>query len=179
MEAGKMKERARHNTTLPFTRYIAGPAEYTPMVFGDRRGDTTWAHQIATAAIFTAPLLTYGAHPQNILDNPARDMIKSIPATWDETIVLPPSAIGEVAIMARRKGQTWFLAAINGPTGRTVRVPLTFLGTGQRRAMIVNDHASNPAAVQIERDAPARASDALTLKLRPGGGFIARFEVVK
>ena len=81
--------------------------------------------------------------------------------------------------MARRKGQTWFLAAINGPTARTVRVPLTFLGQGQRRAMIINDHATNSAALQIERDASARASDALTLKLRPGGGFIARFEVVK
>ena len=81
--------------------------------------------------------------------------------------------------MARRKGTTWFLAAINGPTGRTVRVPLTFLGKGQRRAMIVNDDATNPAAVRVERDAPARPSDALTLKLRPGGGVIARFEVVK
>jgi alpha-glucosidase len=176
---GRTKERARHDVTLPFTRYVVGPAEYTPVHFGDRRADTTWAHQVASAAVFTAPLLTYGAHPQKILDNPARDMIKSIPATWDETIVLPPSDIGEIAIMARRKGTTWFLAAMNGPTGRTVRVPLAFLGKGQRRAMIVNDHATDPAAVQVERDAPARASDALTLKLRPGGGFIARFEVVK
>ena len=179
MEASKLKERARQNTTLPFTRYVVGPAEYTPLHFGERRGDTTWTHQIASAVVFTAPLLTYAASPQKMLDNPARDMIKSIPATWDETIVLPPSQIGEVAIMARRKGNTWFLAAINGPTARTARVPLTFLGKGQRRAMIVNDHASDPAAVQVERDAPARASDTLTLKLRPGGGFIARFEVMK
>ena len=63
-----------------------------------------------------------------------------------------------------------------GPTGRTVRVPLTFLGKGNRRAMIVNDHVTDPAAVQVERDAPAKASDTLTLKLRPGGGFIARFD---
>ena len=110
MEASRMKERARHNTTMPFTRHVVGHAEYTPVHFGDRRGDTTWAHQIATAAVFTAPLLTYGAHPQRMLDSPAGDMIKSIPPTWDETIVLPPSAIGEVAVMARRKGDTWFLA---------------------------------------------------------------------
>jgi alpha-glucosidase len=176
MEASKMKERARHDTTLPFTRYVVGPAEYTPVHFGERRGDTTWAHQIASAAVFAAPLLTYGAHPQKMLDNPARDMIRSISSTWDETIVLPPSAIGELAVMARRKGNTWFLAAINGPTGRTVRVPLTFLGKGPRRALIVNDHPSDSAAVRVERDAPAKASDTLTLKLRPGGGFIARFD---
>ena len=47
---------ARHNTTLPFTRYLAGHGDYTPVVFGDRRRETSWPHQIATAAIFTSPL---------------------------------------------------------------------------------------------------------------------------
>ncbi len=97
MESSRLRERARHNATLPFTRFLAGHADYTPVHFGDRRADTTWAHQIATAVVFTEPLLTYGAHPKTILANPAVEMIKSIPATWDETIVLPVSEIGEVA----------------------------------------------------------------------------------
>jgi alpha-glucosidase len=176
MEASRMKERARHNATLPFTRHVVGHAEYTPVHFGDRRGDTTWAHQIATAAVFTAPLLTYGAHPQKMLDHPARDMIKSIPSTWDETRVLPPSAIGEVAVMARRKGDTWFLAVINGPEARSFDVPLSFLGEGKRRALLVRDHESQDTAVQVQRDAPAGSSDTMKLQLRPGGGFIARFD---
>src|SRR5574341_469328 len=50
-------------------RLLAGHADYTPMHFGDRRNDTTWAHQIASAAIFTSPLLTYAAHPKSILEN--------------------------------------------------------------------------------------------------------------
>src|SRR5262249_44541439 len=87
---------ARHNTTLPFTGYPAGAGAYPPVVFGERRKETSWAHQIATAAIFTSPLLVYGAHPQSLLDNPAVDVIKSIPSVWDETIVLPQSAIGEI-----------------------------------------------------------------------------------
>ena len=40
-------------------------------VFGERRKETSWAHQIATAAVFTSPLLVYGGHPQSLLDNPA------------------------------------------------------------------------------------------------------------
>src|SRR5438093_8531501 len=44
MESSAMRERARHGTTLPFTRLLAGPADYTPVHFGTRRGDTTWAH---------------------------------------------------------------------------------------------------------------------------------------
>ena len=75
-------------------RFLAGHADYTPVHFGHRRADTTWAHQVATAVVFTAPLLTYGAHPQTMLDNPCAVIIKSIPASWDETFVLPCSEIG-------------------------------------------------------------------------------------
>ena len=52
---------AVHNTTLPFTRFLAGPADYTPVVFGDRRKDTTWAHQIATASCSPPLSLFMGA----------------------------------------------------------------------------------------------------------------------
>src|SRR5205807_5805911 len=59
MEASRLADRATHGATLPFTRLLAGPAEYTPVIFGERRANTTWAHQIASAAILSAPLLTY------------------------------------------------------------------------------------------------------------------------
>ena len=100
MEMRRIDSRAAHDATLPFTRYLAGHADYTPVDFDERRGDTTWAHQIASAAVFTSPLLVYAAHPQRLLDSPAVEMIKSIPSVWDETIALPPSEIGEVAIFA-------------------------------------------------------------------------------
>jgi alpha-glucosidase len=173
MESSRLKERARHNTTLPFTRYLAGHADYTPVHFGARRGDTTWAHQIATAAVFTEPLLTYGAHPTNLLSNPALEMIKSIPAVWDETIVLPGSAIGELAAFARRNGKTWFVAVLNGPEARTVKVPLAFLGRGDYAVSIVRDDPGESAAVQLESKKLA-ARGTLDLELQPGGGFIAR-----
>src|SRR5207253_110778 len=77
--------RAVHDATLPFTRFLAGAADCTPVLFTARRGDTSWAHQLATAVVFTSPLLTYAANPQALLANPAVDIIKSIPSTWDET----------------------------------------------------------------------------------------------
>ena len=72
MEASRLRRAGRHNTTLPFTRFLAGHADYTPVHFGARRGDTTWAHQIATAAVFNEPLLTYGAHPEDAAGEPGR-----------------------------------------------------------------------------------------------------------
>jgi alpha-glucosidase len=174
MEARRLRERARHNTILPFTRYLAGPGDYTPVVFGERRGDTTWAHQIATAAVFNEPLLTYGAHPQKLLDNPALEMIKSIPATWDETIALPECEIGELAAFAKRRGDEWFMAVLNGPNSRGIKAPLSFLGDGDYEALRVTDVRGNPEDVRISTIA-AKTSDTLPIELEAGGGLIARF----
>jgi alpha-glucosidase len=169
---------ATHNTTLPFTRYLAGAGDYTPLVFGDRRKETSWPHQIATAAIFTSPLLVYGGNPQSLLDNPAVDVIKAIPSTWDETIVLPGSAIGETAAYARRKGTAWFIAVLNGSEPRSLKIDLRFLGSASYRAMLVRDDPDSAASERIERVTLSRSSP-LTIAVRAGGGFIARLVPVK
>ncbi len=174
MERRSMPAWAQHDTTIPFTRMLAGHLDFTPMLFGERRRETSWAHQIATAALFTAPLLVYGAHPQAILDNPAVELIKSIPSVWDETRVLPFSEIGEIAAFARRHGRRWFLVIANGPTARSLEVPLSFLGGGSHAALLVRDREDDPAAVVVERST-VRRLDTLKVDLRAGGGFVARF----
>ena len=174
LEYRSMSLRSVHNTTLPFTRFLAGPADYTPVHFGERRRETSWAHQIATAIVFTSPLMIYGAHPQHLLDNPAAELIKTIPSVWDETIVLPQSEIGELAGFARRSGNVWFVGILNALNGKTVRVPLQFLGQRKYQATLVRDQLDEPAAVKIENVSLDRG-DALTIRLRAGGGFVARF----
>ncbi|HET7695674.1 MAG TPA: glycoside hydrolase family 97 catalytic domain-containing protein [Vicinamibacterales bacterium] len=161
-----------HNATLPFTRYLAGNGDYTPTVFGDRRRETSWPHQIATAIVFTSTLLVFGGHPQSFLDSPAADVLRAIPATWDETIVLPPSEIGEIAVMARRAGRDWFVASVNGAAGRTVRVVPRFLAPGRYTATIVRDVPTDAAAMTVDR-VPLSPSTPLTFAVRPGGGFVA------
>ena len=174
MESSAMMERARHQTILPFTRYLAGPADYTAMVFSERRRDSSVAHQIASLVVFASPLLTIAANPESILASPAVDVIKSVPSTWDETRVLTGSEIGELAVFARRKGETWFVAVMNGPEARTIEVPLTFLSAGRYQSMLVRDAAPDGSTVRV--DAPVRAQkETITLELRGGGGFLARF----
>jgi alpha-glucosidase len=174
MEARKMDSRAVHDATLPFTRFLAGHGEYTPVLFGERRGDTTWAHQVADAVVFTAPLLTYGCNPKTMLESPCAEMFKSIPAVWDETIVLPQSEIGECAAFARRNGNTWFLAVVNGPSAKSLEVPLAFLGDGPYKALIVRGQPDKSDAMNIE-NVGAQRSDKLPIDMPHGGGFVARF----
>jgi alpha-glucosidase len=164
--------RAQHDATLPFTRMLAGHADYTPMVFTERRNDTTWAHQIATAAIFTSPLLIYGAHPKSIMDNPAVEVIKSIPSIWDETIALPASEIGDIAAFARRRGDRWFIAVVNGPAAKTLAVPLTFIRSRRYKAVLIRDDLDRADAVRMENVVLGR-EDSVRIQMPAGGGFVA------
>jgi alpha-glucosidase len=174
MEASKLLDRATHETTIPFTRMLAGPADYSVCHFGDRRKNTTWVHQAATAAIFSAQVITYAATPAHILENPCSEMIKSIPSVWDETIVLPPSDIGELAVFAQRKGDTWFLSAINGLNPKSIRIPLEFLGNSLYNTLILKDNPVNPADAEKE-NSRLQKRDSITIELGAGGGFMARF----
>ncbi|HSL22439.1 MAG TPA: glycoside hydrolase family 97 N-terminal domain-containing protein [Vicinamibacterales bacterium] len=164
---------AAFNTTFPFTRLLAGHADYTPVVFGERRRETSWAHQIASAAILTSPLLVYGAHPATLLASPAVEMIRSIPSVWDETIVLPSSEIGELALFARRSGASWFVAAMNGSSARTVALDLSFLAGVRYDVLTVRDRMGDAATVEVERTSAVR-TDRMEIPMRAGGGFVVR-----
>lgn len=173
LEHRRMEAWGTFNTTFPFVRMLAGHADYTPVVFGERRKETSWAHQIASAVILTSPVLVYGGNPASFLANPAVEMIKSIPSVWDETRVLPPSEIGELALFARRSGNRWFIAAMNGPTERTINLDLSFLPSGSRRALIVRDKLDDAAAVEVETRTVTRS---LAMPMRASGGFIVRVD---
>lgn len=173
LEHRRMEAWAKFNATFPFTRMIAGHADYTPVVFGERRRETSLAHQIASAAILTSPLLVYGGHPASLLASPAVEIIKSIPSVWDETRVLPPSEIGDLALFARRTGSTWFVAAMNGPTASSVKVPLSFLAKGTYEALVARDNLEDPAVVVVGGETRS-PGDILEIAMRPAGGFIVR-----
>jgi len=165
---------AQSNTILPFTRYLAGPADYTPIHFGDRMGEVSWAHHIASMIVFTSPFLCVGADPQSILDNPCKEMIQSIPPVWDETIVLPQSKIGELVLFARRKGTTWFLAAMNGTNeSKSITVDLSFL-KGNYLFTSVKDDAGKQDNAVLDN---AKVSDVskITIVLNANGGYAGRF----
>ena len=174
MEASKLLDRATHETTIPFTRMLAGPGDYSVCHFGSRRQNTTWVHQVATAAIYCAPVITYAANPSNLLANPCVEMIRCIPSVWDETVVLHPSEIGELAVYAQRKGKDWFLSVINGLQPKTVRIPLSFLSEGSYNTLVLKDNPENPADAVIIKGTGGR-NDAVEIKLGAGGGYMTRF----
>jgi alpha-glucosidase len=105
------------------------------------------------------------------LSNPALDVLKAIPAVWDETIVLPGSDIGKCAAFARRSGKTWFIGVINGPDSTTLDFPLDFLKRGKYKMIQLGDAPDRDDAWQREEKVVTR-KDRVKLSLRPSGGCV-------
>jgi len=146
-----------HNATLPFTRFLTGPADYT-FCWKDARLKVTQAHQLAISTIFFSPwqFLFWYDKPASLTDEPAFDYWKHLPTTWDETCVLE-GGIGSRAVVARRKGTEWFVGAIS-PSGGKFQIPLTFLGPDIKfTAKIYSDKPDGKGVQVEERDVDAQS----------------------
>jgi hypothetical protein len=135
---------ATHNTVLPFTRYLAGAADYTICYYSPRI-KTTRAHQLALAAIYYSPLQTlYWYDTPEMSDHGAEvEFWDKIPTTWDETRVLH-GAPGQFITTARRKGVEWFVGTITNNDSRSLKVKLDFLVPGKR--YVASIYADDPGA---------------------------------
>lgn len=124
---------ASHNAALPFTRFVTGHGDYTPGLFSNK-GNTTYAHQLAMFYLLESSFQCLADNPEYLSEpklEGAVKMLKTFPVTWDETIVLPGSKIGVLAAMARRKGDVWYVAVINGTNAKyQYHLALSFLKKG-------------------------------------------------
>jgi hypothetical protein len=163
---------ARHNATLPFTRNVIGPMDYTPCAFSDSQHPhiTTHAHELALTALYESGLQHLADRPESFLAQPreVQDYLSRLPAAWDETRYVSGYP-GESAVMARRSGDTWYVAGINGQDDpQTLPVSLSFLGDGPFSATVFEDSGRPDAPWDI------RTVSALpeAVPCQPRGGFV-------
>jgi alpha-glucosidase len=163
-----------HYAILPFTRFLAGHGDFTPCTLdANMLKGTTVTLQLASAVLYTSPVMHWADRPDLYLDSPAIEVIKQIPSTWDQTVVLSGSKIGALAALARRKGDSWFVGVINGSKEkRNYALDLSFLGDGRYKATLVRDQMDKPAAMTIEQTS-AEKMGKIAVEMAPGGGFVA------
>ena len=165
---------AAHNVVLPFTRCVAGPADYTPVGFS-MPGDVLPVQQLACAYLIGSPLTTLAENPFYLFREerlrPALEFLRALPVCWDETVVLPQSRIGTLAAFARRDGRTWYLAVAAAEPAEE-RLALGFLGAGSY-AMTLLEEDGRGGFRRTERT--VGAGDALAVAVPCGGGVVARF----
>ena len=184
---GPVHDQPRYDVTIPYLRMLCGPLDYTPgamvnavrsQFFGNNdhpMSQGTRAHQVAMYTTFEAPLQMLADSPTRYQqEQPVTDFIAQIPTTFDETVAVD-GQLGEFTVIARRKGTTWYVAAMTNWTPRTFSLPLNFLGTGSHEALILADgvNAAKEATDYTLTRQSVSASSLLTVVLAPGGGWSA------
>lgn len=165
-----------HNTVLPFTRWLAGPADYTPLNFRQFCPESiTFAHQLATIYMFTSPMLILAADMEDMLSCPARKFIEEVPVVWDETYVLPESKIGKIAAVARRKNDIWYLSILNGDSIYKGNIKLDFLSSGTYKLTMAMDDKNNRKKIVI-KERQIKSGKSLPVNLMSGGGCVIKIE---
>ncbi len=176
----------RHHTILPFTRNVIGPMDYTPTIIGWKRGVehlTTDVHEIALLNTFESGVThlvdrveSYLGVPNDTTQLPLPNLVKSIisnlPTAWDETLLVEGFP-GTHVIMARRKGENWYISGINGENQvRNVSLPLSFIATGDYTKQLLSDGATPREILTSEANYQVQASNTISLNMQPYGGFV-------
>ncbi|MGN1360528.1 MAG: glycoside hydrolase family 97 catalytic domain-containing protein [Kiritimatiellia bacterium] len=183
----------RNDLRVFYTRMVAGPMDYTPgamlnysrghfKVDGHKPGSQgTRAHQMALMSLFEAPVQMLCDSPTQYLLNPeCFAFMAAVPTVWDEIRPLH-GELDRTAVVARRKGDVWYLSGIASWQGATLEVATGFLGSGQWKATIFEDgpNATRDGTDYVKRTATIRAGEKVKLSMAPGGGWTARLEPLR
>jgi alpha-glucosidase len=174
-----------HKVTLPFTRYLVGPGDFTPGGFLNRQPaqfaaqkptlvQGTRAAELALFVVYDSPLACACDHPDHYRGQPGTDFLKIVPTVWDDTRVLD-GAVGEYLVMARQSGDDWYLGALTNSQPREVTVRLDFLGPGAWQMKLWKDaaDAAENAEQLATEERTLQSGEALTFRLAPAGGCVA------
>ena len=179
-------DQVTYDVTLPFVRYVAGPADYTQGAmrnaakglyypdYSNPMSQGTRCRQLAEYIVFDAPFTMLCDSPTNYEAEPeCTSFIASIPTVWDETMGLD-GKIGEYVVMARKSGERWYLAAMTDWTARDITIELPRAVRGASQVTLWHD---GPSAHLNGEDyvceTVAVTDGRLTVHLAPGGGCVA------
>lgn len=175
-----------HNLTLPFTRMVAGPMDYTPGhminatkanfrdVYEKPMSQGTRCHQLSMYVLYESPLQMLCDNPSHYYDEPVTmAFLSAVPTTWDESLVLH-AKIGDYLVMARRNGNTWYVGGMNDWTERDFDIALDFLPEGKFTAEIWKDgvNAHRYASDHAKTTKEVTNSSKVPIHMAPGGGFV-------
>ena len=161
---------ASHNTTLPFTRNVIGPMDYTPCAFSDSQHPhiTSLAHELALTVLYESGLQHLADRPESFLAQPkeVQDFLGQLPTVWDETRYVSGYP-GESVVLARRSGNTWYVAGINGKDDpQILKTDLGFIGKGS--VQLFADDASGKWQISTISKLPSQ------VECQPRGGFVMK-----
>lgn len=168
---------AAHNATLPFTRNVVGPMDYTPGTFSDSQHPhiTSHAHELALPVIFESALQHAPDRPSTYhsLPQPVKSFLSQLPAAWDDTKLLAGYPGIEV-VLARRKGDVWYIAGINGTDeARVLNFSLNQLPLIEGQSITLFRDGADHRSFTITENIPLTEGNRdMQIDCLPRGGFM-------
>jgi alpha-glucosidase len=175
-----------HNVDLVYTRMLTGPMDYTPgAIRNSTKGNFltdnenpmsygTRAHQLGMYVVYYSPLQMLCDAPTAYEKYPdIMEFLSRVPVSWDDTKVLA-GELGKYVVIARRKGDVWYLGALTDWDEREITVDLAdFLPAGDYEAHLYLDgvNAHRKAEDYQVKTQAVSADESLTVTLKPGGGM--------
>lgn len=177
----------------PFLRNAVGPMDYTPGAMNSfqpnvYRADRPNSGSIGTRAYQLALYVIFESGLQMLADNPTlyyrnadcTEFITRVPTTWDETIALA-AEVGEVAVVAKRKGDKWFIGGMtnNSKDVREIDICLDFLNDGRNYKMTSFKDGINAGRQAMDyrrNESSVKKNDIIKIKMVRNGGFAAVIE---
>ena len=184
---GPLHDQPRYDVTIPYLRQLVGPLDYTPgamsnatraQFFGNNdhpMSQGTRAHQVAMYTVFDAPLQMLADSPSKYMkEQETTDFISQIPTVFDETVAID-GKLGEYVAVARRKGTTWYVAAMTNWQPRDLDIRLDMLSEGSHQAEVFVDgvNADRDATDYQKRSCRVAKGETLKVRLLSGGGWSA------
>jgi alpha-glucosidase len=165
------------NTVWPFTRNVVGPMDYTPTAFSDNTYPhlTSYAHELALPVVYQSGWVHYIDAAERYLEMPeaVKEMLRSVPAFWDETRFIGGYP-GKHVILARRNDKDWYVGGINGENRvKNMVLDLSFLGEGSYELLLLTDGETGKEF--SEHIQVVHPGESLDIRLLPFGGFVARY----
>lgn len=182
-----------NDVTIPFTRMVAGPLDYTPgamrnaiktnyaPVWNQPMSQGTRCRQLALFVVFESPLVMLSDSPSEYLkEKESLGFLAAIPTTWDETIALD-GKVQQFVYIARRKENDWYVSGLTNWDKRHAIVNLSFLSRSARYEMTlfkdgVNAHRN--ASDYIKEVRTVNADDKINILMQPGGGFMMKLRQI-
>jgi alpha-glucosidase len=166
------------NTIAVFTRNVFGPMDYTPCTFSDNKYPhiTTYGHELALSVIFESGIVHMADRASAYLNlqDMAKQFLKDVPVVWDETKYLDGFP-GELAILARKKDDTWYLAGINSLDKKvTKNISLFFLSDDKEYIMTLKKDGESPDQFNTLQTSIS-SQESIQVTMLPFGGFACVF----
>jgi alpha-glucosidase len=172
-------------TLQPFIRMVVGPMDYTPGAMVNKNRDEfrpefnapmsqgTRCHQLGMYVVFLSPLQMLADTPSNYRKNPGSlAFLRDVPTVWDETRVIE-AKVGESVVVARRRGNEWYLGGLTNWQPRDVAAKLDFLPPGRHQMTAWRDGTETATGDVAGETSMVDTNSTVDIHMAPGGGFAA------